>query len=167
MHVHTHLQVNTFQGIVTTDGNLTYAVFIHRCNCIQWGDSAVAGYNLNGAYSKNFALSGQPDVVDIDCLNYTGWTNIVYNLTVSTDEIQQQKAQCYGAYGRDIDRIGMNLSYYQDVLLPCPCSYWQIIFDNRFRFDENSYNCFFEIFNSSRGGSQYCCYSFRYMYIRM
>ena len=166
-----HLQTNTFQAIVITDGMQSYSLFTYTSNCdstygINWagyGVNAGVGYNLGGDYYMNHPLSGSESVADIDeggnCTG-TGWNNVWYQLTYSLDEIQEMKAACFNMYFSDLNNVG-DISTYRSVgdLQPCPCTLWQAIFDGRFELDDLYPNCFYQLFPASSGAAQYCCYS--------
>ena len=75
-------QTNTFQGIVITDGNKTYAVYTYRCDDIQWSDGSVVGFNAGGSYYANHPLSDSLFARDIDCVHSPGseWNNVIYDV---------------------------------------------------------------------------------------
>ena len=75
-------QTNTFQGIVITDGNKTYAVYTYHCDDVQWSDGSVIGFNAGGSYYKNHPLSDSLAARDIDCVHSPGseWNNVVYDV---------------------------------------------------------------------------------------
>ena len=75
-------QRNTFQGVVITDTIKTYAVYIYRCNDIEWSDGSVIGFNAGGSFFANHPLSDSTAARDIDCVNSPGSerNNVVYDL---------------------------------------------------------------------------------------
>ena len=60
---------NTFQAIMVTDGNNSFAIFIYRCGDLQWDDNAVIGFGASSEFASNHWLSGTPNVTSIACLN--------------------------------------------------------------------------------------------------
>ena len=66
------MQVNTFQAVLTSDGNATYAMFLYRD--IQWGDSDTSvGFNA-GDGIRGFNLPESLTVEGI--LNLESATNV-------------------------------------------------------------------------------------------
>ena len=46
--------VNTFEGILITDGNFnSYAVFIYRCGDINWALNTVIGYRADNSQNSD------------------------------------------------------------------------------------------------------------------
>ena len=76
------MQRNTFQGIVITDGNKTYAVYTYHCDDIEWSDGSVIGFNAGGSYYDNHPLSDSISARDIDCVHSPGseWNNVIYDV---------------------------------------------------------------------------------------
>ena len=142
---------------------MTYAIYTHHCDLLEWGgfgNNAVVGYSLRGTYYMNHPLSGLDDIDNIGCLNQssTDWTNLVYRISVSVDDLQLQRAECMKLYAEDIELYG-DISKIPPSLEPCPCTYFQAIQDGRFRFDSTNFGCFYQTFGSRSGSAQYCCYS--------
>lgn len=83
MNVLLHVQTNSYQGIVITDGIESYALFIYQCGAVSWHGSATVGFNAGGTWFENHPLSGTRNVASVACLNSTRsvWTNLVYKLT--------------------------------------------------------------------------------------
>ena len=157
------LQENTYEGVIISDGIRTYAVYTHHCDLLEWagfGNNAVVGYSLRGTYFANHPLSGLEEVEDIGCLNQSrsDWTNLVYRLSVSVDDLQIQRAECMKFYDEDIELFG-DISKIPLSLEPCPCSFFQATVDGRFQFDFTNPGCFYQTFGSRSGSAQYCCYS--------
>ena len=75
--------MNTFQGILITNGTKSYSVFTYECDQLEWSDEAVIGYNAGGEYNATHPLSGTLLANAVDCLhsniNVT-LNNIIYNL---------------------------------------------------------------------------------------
>ena len=159
-------QMNSYQGIVVTDGIKSYSVFIYKCNEIEWSGywrHATVGYNAAGEYYQNHLLTGYEQVEDIDCPD-NGLSNVVYKLSTFPDIIQRKKTSCLNKLDEDESMFGDVESFFEE-LQPCPCSFWQAWRDRRFRWDWSAlYSgdlCFYERFPSPNRGSQYCCYSRR------
>ena len=75
--------MNTYQGIVITDGNTTYAVFTYQCGLMEWSRGATIGFNAAGQIYENHPFSGSENVHEIACVNSPDleWSNLVYKLT--------------------------------------------------------------------------------------
>ena len=75
--------MNTFQGILITNGTKSYSVFTYECDQLEWSDEAVIGYNAGGEYNATHPLSGTLLANAVDCLhsniNVT-LNNIIYDL---------------------------------------------------------------------------------------
>ena len=73
------LQRNTFQGLVITNGFLSYTVFTYQCDDIDWGGGATIGFKGDADFFINHPNSG--DLAEsIDCQGSDTWNNIVYQL---------------------------------------------------------------------------------------
>jgi hypothetical protein len=74
--------MNTFQGILITDGNHSFAIFTYHCKVLQWSGGASIGFNYNSAYYKNHFLSLSTAANNISCLNFpvSNWTSVIYVL---------------------------------------------------------------------------------------
>ena len=80
------LQTNTFQGIVITNGNQSYALYTYKCGTLSSNGNrtnGTIGFNSDGNYFRNFPLSGTSRVNEVACLNLpnTLWSNLLYSLT--------------------------------------------------------------------------------------
>ena len=75
------LQSNTFQGILITNGEVSYAVFTYKCGLMAWSGGASIGYSTDGSFYYNHDLSLTSNASMIACGN-TGevWKNIVSKL---------------------------------------------------------------------------------------
>ena len=74
------LQRNTFQGLVITDGFLSYTVFTYECGDINWGGGANIGFRGDADFFINHPNSGTgADSID-DCEGSATAINIVYQL---------------------------------------------------------------------------------------
>ena len=80
-------QINTFQGILITNGTQSYSVFTYECDRMEWSDGATIGYNAGVEYHETHPLSGTITANAVDCLhsdiNITV-NNIIHNLAFST-----------------------------------------------------------------------------------
>ena len=167
-----HLQENTFQAVVITDGSLSFALYIYQCDLIEWsgegfGSYATVGYNLNGVF-ENHPLSGTSQVNNIDCSSpntevkrATQWTNEIFQISSTLDPEQDLRAQCIvkkqqdtQTYG-DVDAIASRIS-------SCPPSLVQAFLDFRFIFHTPfatiSSACFIHTFPVGYSALK-CCYS--------
>ena len=61
--------MNTFQGILITNGTQSYSVFTYECDQLEWSDEATIGYNAGGDYNASHPLSGTLFANSIDCLH--------------------------------------------------------------------------------------------------
>lgn len=145
--------------MVITDGMTSYALYTYQCGLMEWSGFATVGFNLNGDLYENHPLTGLPSANAIACLNQSRWYNQIYQLTLFTDELQQQRADCRRKYFEDIEHFG-NISNITSNLEPCPCSVQQAWLDQRFQYDLfSTEQCFYQRFPSVDLASQYCCYS--------
>ena len=89
-----HLQTNTFQGIIITNGVKSYAVFIYQCGALTSHNNGTIGYNADGSFFHNYPLSGSGRVLEAACLNHpsTVWSNLVYSLTPSSGKVHRKYA---------------------------------------------------------------------------
>ena len=75
------LQKNTFQGLLITDYNVSYAVFTYKCEDLNFpnGNKAVIGFVAPDGLHYNHPLSLSNQTASIDCLYYpkTPWVNVV------------------------------------------------------------------------------------------
>ena len=151
---------------------------------LEWsgrsGAHAVIGVNVGTGIQGNFPsfqnhpLSNLSDIPMVASLNLDRgieWTDIIYKIgDVSQNELDRNRAACLAMYNQDIEQ-------FRQVVLPapqpCPCSWFQVIFDRRFspnfspnRFRTFSFDiprpsiCYFQFFGSER--IQECCYSFSF-----
>ena len=165
------LQTNSFQCVVVTDGQQTFVVFTYNSNMLEWSgplNHAVIGVNVGTGVQGNFPpfqnhpLSGFPDVPMIASLNLgrgIEWTDIIYKIgDVSQNELDRNRAACLAMYNKDIAQFGRKVL---PAVQPCPCSLFQVIFDQRFLFNRFSFDvptiCASELFGNF--SVQECCYS--------
>ena len=160
------LQTNTFQGIIITDGMLSYAVFVYQCDLLQWSGlnnrHAVIGYNMNGQF-MNHPLSGIPQVSDVDCMNSPGtsWSTLVYQIGDLEGELQRSRAECVRRF--DVDSAIYSdqvLTLFGDIILPrCPCTLFQASINPLWRFFSQTNfqgTCFLRRFRGLP--NRICCY---------
>ena len=60
---------NSFQGVIITDGSVSYAVFLYACSYMRWSGNAVIGWQASSSYYRNHPLSGASNAKQIACLN--------------------------------------------------------------------------------------------------
>ena len=68
------LQANTFQAVIATDGQRTYAFFIY--GDIEWGDGATVGFNA-GDGVRFIVVTTQP--LDVETGSNVGITGLYIN----------------------------------------------------------------------------------------
>lgn len=74
-------KTNTFQGILITNKQQSYAVFTYKCGLIRWSGDASIGFNTDGQFYHSHYLSLTSNASMVSCINsYSAWTNIVYQL---------------------------------------------------------------------------------------
>ena len=74
---------NSFQGILITDGDSSYAVFIYECGGVEWG-GGVIGWQANSSHFEEHFLSDKPDSDVIGCWYSDTYSAIVYRLDSKT-----------------------------------------------------------------------------------
>ena len=77
------LQVNTFQGVLITNGTKSFSIFTYTCDQLEWSDESTVGYNAAGDYTDTHPLSGTLYANALDCLHTNidvSINNIVYDL---------------------------------------------------------------------------------------
>jgi len=76
------VQTNTFQGILITDGSLSYTVFTYHCGSMMWSGSATIGFSADDGFFQSHPLSRTTTSNTIACLNSPDsvWNNLVYQL---------------------------------------------------------------------------------------
>ena len=77
-------QVNTWQGLVVTDGTNSYAVFTYRCGDMTWAYNPTIGFNAAGSSFANHPNTGSSNAEEIACLNspQSQWYNLVYQISL-------------------------------------------------------------------------------------
>ena len=124
-------QTNTFQGIVISDLQTTYTVYLYQCDLITWGSPyetpgsnfAVVGFNAQSGIYMNFApFSGTNAISDIDCLFSEcdqSFVNVIYKIGTTLVPIQA----CVSFVLADINLLPLGVPS-----LPqrdCPCTLLQ------------------------------------------
>ena len=61
---------NTFQGILVTDGESSYAIFLYECGGMEWG-GGVIGWQATPSDYESHHLSQNSDNDEIGCLYST------------------------------------------------------------------------------------------------
>ena len=163
-------QRNSFQGIVVTDGEQSFAVFTYNCNMLQWSgqsEHAVIGTNTGSGVEGNFPafqnhqLSGLPQATMVACANMNRgiqWSDVIYKIgDVSDNVLQSNRAECVAMYLQDIERFKEEFP----IGLPCPCYMSQADVDQNFRsyYSDVSYSCYIQRFPNMSGAAQQCCYT--------
>ncbi len=86
-----HKQMNSFQGIVITDGVNSYSLFTYKCGEMEWSRQGVIGFNAAGQSYENHVLSLESfvEAPSIACSNSANseWTNVIYKLIVTNSTV--------------------------------------------------------------------------------
>lgn len=79
------LQTNTFQGILVSDFEQSFAVFTYKCGDLGFSGDATIGFVTEGGLYANHAATFRGNAKEVACLNSPNspWVNIVYKLTDS------------------------------------------------------------------------------------
>ena len=164
------LQENTYQALVITDGENSYAVFTYMCDLMQWSGRwryPTIGYNAAGTLFANHPLTARKEANQIDCINDDSqYVNVAYEISAGQDLIEQLRKQCLAWYYEDIESYKSDyndddVSAFSNSQMACPCTARQAWRDRRFWYftsKDDSY-CFIQRFRNSRRGAQECCYS--------
>lgn len=160
------MQTNAYQAIVITNHEESYAIFTYNCGEVQWS-AGLGRYSTIGFYSasdgifENHPLTGQPNINMIACDPNPDINNVVYS--IGTVNQQRLRRMCLEWFFSD-------LRIYSDSLIAvldqsartCPCSFFQALFDPRFRFTfapSKTSTCLVERFPISGLATRECCYS--------
>jgi hypothetical protein len=75
-------QTNTFQAIIITDGQSSFALFTYNCLQMEWSGDVGIGANGDGRFYANHVLSKTENAHQIACLNSpsSDWSNVLYEL---------------------------------------------------------------------------------------
>ena len=82
-------QTNSFQVVLASDEDTSYAVFIYKCGLLRWSvHGAGIGYDDGEDFFENYDNSNNSNssINDIACLNdpNSPWSNVVYKLNEGT-----------------------------------------------------------------------------------
>ena len=158
-------QRNTFQVVIVTDGEQSFALFNYPSDGLQWsgrGSPAVVGYTTRDAnfFARHY-LSGFHEVVDIATQrlssNVRTTGRLFYQLSGDSN-LCAGNSICLNWYFNDI----VQDSSWTDSIPPCPCSLFQAITDRRYRWDTTTETslCLVATFPSFASAQTECCYSF-------
>ena len=83
--IYSVLQTNTFQGILVTDFERSYAVFTYYCEDLEFSSDSFVGFQVSDDFFYFHETSFTNNVLSIACLNVpdSPWVNIVYGTTAS------------------------------------------------------------------------------------
>lgn len=161
------LQSNTYQAIVITNLEQSYAIFTYNCGQLEWSGLdvfATIGYNSpsDGSFA-NHRFTGLQDTTEIACNPNPVINNVIYQISNIESAAADQRRMCLEWYLSDFDKYeqsDINLLD-QFTALPCPCQFFQALFDFRFRFSfaKDSTFCFTERF-IFKAAIRECCYGF-------
>lgn len=83
--IYMHLQENTFQAVLITNGVDSFSVFTYNCGLIEWdnGGANTVGFSAAGQVYANEDPSG----ADLACINGNAseWSNVIYTLSMMTN----------------------------------------------------------------------------------
>ena len=147
-----------------TNHEESYAIFTYNCGELQWS-AGLGSYSTIGFYSvsdgifENHPFTGQPNVNMIACEPNPDINNVIY--PIGTVNQQRLRRMCLEWFVSDLNIYSDSLiSALDEVLQPCPCTFFQALFDPRFRFiftPSKTSTCFIERFPSF--ATRECCYS--------
>ena len=76
-----YTQSNTYQGVLITDGEVSYTIFIYRCGLLHSGAIGAIGYYINGTHFQEHSLSHSVLSTTVACLgNNSDWSALMYPL---------------------------------------------------------------------------------------
>ena len=79
------LQVNTFQGLIVTDFQRSFSVFIYHCGDLTYSTSNTAiGFDTADGHFANHPATIRGNAHHISCLNnpVSPWVNVIYEITM-------------------------------------------------------------------------------------
>ena len=78
-------QTNTFQGILVSDFEQSFAVFTYKCGDLGFSGGATIGFVTAGGLFANHVATVRGNAKEVACLNSPNspWVNVVYKLTDS------------------------------------------------------------------------------------
>ena len=76
-----YLQSNTYQGVLITDGEVSYTIFIYRCGLLENGAVGAMGYYINDTHFQEHSLSNSDLSSTVACQSNTSdWSALMYSL---------------------------------------------------------------------------------------
>ena len=69
---------SSFQAVLVTDGQVSYAVFIYECGSMNWGGATIGWADSNSLYQRH-SLSGS-DSATVGCQYSSTYSAVVYRL---------------------------------------------------------------------------------------
>ena len=162
------LQTNTYQAVLITNLEESYAIFTYECDELQWsGLDVFPTIGFNSPSDRTYAnhpLTAQEGATEIACSPTIHTNNVIYKISEGQSAVEEQKRMCLAWYISDFDNYDANLIAAYDLFTsPCPCSIFQAAFDRRFRFvfsHSKTSLCFTTIFLTFGAALRECCYSF-------
>ena len=160
------LQTNTYQAIVITNHEESYAVFTYNCGELQWTGldtfPTIGFYSASDGIFENHPLVGQSFANLIACDPNPDMNNVIY--PIGTVNQQRLRRMCLEWFYSDLNIYDESLIATQDQSAqPCPCSFFQALFDFRFIFantPSKTSTCFIQRFPNPGGlALRECCYS--------
>ena len=160
------IQSNTYQAIVITNHEESYAIFTYNCDQLQWAGMGsfptIGFYSASDGIFENHPLTGQMNAIQIACGPNPTVNNVIYPLGFVD---QQQRRMCLEWYLADLNSYDASLiAVFDQFAPPCPCTYFQALFDRRFfifTFNPSGPSiCFTTRFLTFGVALRECCYSF-------
>ena len=161
------LQTNTYQAIVITDLEESFAIFTYDCEELQWtgldNGPTIGFVSITNNMFANHHLTGQLLANQIACDPNPDINTIMYPI----GKVDRPLARsCVNWYRSDINTYGTPLIILLDqILQSCPCSLFQALDDPRFllTFVPNKTSfCFIQRFQNFRIqfglAIRECCY---------
>ena len=76
------LQSNTYQGVLITDGEVSYTIFIYQCGLLENGAIGAVGYYINGTHFQEHSLSNTALSAMVACQNVNNsvWSTVMFRL---------------------------------------------------------------------------------------
>lgn len=157
-------QRNTFQAVLATGGQHSFAMYLYDEEGLEWADRStkgVIGYSAAGGNNFfNHPLSQTDDILKIgssrSASNIGATGHLLYLVSLPPTFFQLAEERCLQWYDRDRHFLGSEIRSLQSVD-PCPCQWWQAWFDDMFVFYWNTF-CAVSVFPSGSHGQE-CCYS--------
>ena len=90
------LQPNTFQVVLTSSSEVSYAIFTYQCGSLNPNAYTPSiGYSFSSSFFENHFLSEQTNASEIACLNQPSsvWSNVVYKLNLVNGELIKLSTQ--------------------------------------------------------------------------